>query len=100
MLRRVALVRTDVSEKLSASIIKMTKIGELETTLAITSNWRMLRRFLQEPQGITSQETAFFIVTAAKTSNPATLSFLLFHWLRNTNGGSIATNVFCSVFRH
>jgi hypothetical protein len=29
MLRRVALVRTDVSEKLSASIIRVTRIGEL-----------------------------------------------------------------------
>jgi DNA-binding TFAR19-related protein (PDSD5 family) len=38
MLRRVALVRTDVSEELSASIIRMTKLGELGTTLAVTSN--------------------------------------------------------------
>jgi hypothetical protein len=38
MLRRVALVRTDVSEELSASIIRVTRIGELGTTLAITSN--------------------------------------------------------------
>jgi hypothetical protein len=29
MLRRVALVRTDVSEELSASIIRVTRIGEL-----------------------------------------------------------------------
>jgi hypothetical protein len=28
------------------------------------------RRFLQEPQGVTSQKTPFFIVTAMKTSNP------------------------------
>jgi hypothetical protein len=44
MLRRVALIRTDVSEELSASIIKMTRIGELGTTLAVTSNRRTLRR--------------------------------------------------------
>jgi hypothetical protein len=44
MLRRVALVRTDVSEELSASIIRVTRIGELRTTLAVTSNWRTLRR--------------------------------------------------------
>jgi hypothetical protein len=37
MLRRVALVRTDVSEELSASIIRVTRIGELGTTLAVTS---------------------------------------------------------------
>jgi acetylglutamate synthase len=36
MLRRVALVRTDVLEELSASIIMVTRIGELGTTLAVT----------------------------------------------------------------
>jgi hypothetical protein len=44
MLRRVALVRTDVSEEPSASFIKVTRIGELETTLAATINRRTLRR--------------------------------------------------------
>jgi hypothetical protein len=33
MLRRVALVRTDVSEERSTSIIRVTRIGELGTTL-------------------------------------------------------------------
>jgi hypothetical protein len=37
MLRRGALVRTDVSEELSASFIGVTRIGELGT-LAQTSN--------------------------------------------------------------
>jgi hypothetical protein len=41
-LRGVALVRTDVSEKLSASFIRVTRIGELGTTLAVTSNRRTL----------------------------------------------------------
>jgi hypothetical protein len=44
MLRRVALVRTDVSEEPSASFIRVTRIGELGTTLAATSNRRTLRR--------------------------------------------------------
>jgi hypothetical protein len=44
MLRRVALVRTDVSEELGASFIRVTGIGELGTTLAVTSNRRTLRR--------------------------------------------------------
>jgi hypothetical protein len=39
VLRSVALVRTDVSEELSASIIRVTRIGELGT-LAVTSNRR------------------------------------------------------------
>jgi hypothetical protein len=38
MLGRVTLVRTDVSEELSASIIRETTIGELRTTLAVTCN--------------------------------------------------------------
>jgi hypothetical protein len=38
MLRRVALVRTDVSEELRASFISVTRIGELGTTLDVTSN--------------------------------------------------------------
>jgi hypothetical protein len=38
MLRRVALLRTDVSEKRSASFIRVTRIGEQGTTLAVTSN--------------------------------------------------------------
>jgi hypothetical protein len=37
MLRRVALVRTAVSEALSASFIRVTRIGELGTTLAVSS---------------------------------------------------------------
>jgi hypothetical protein len=90
MLRRVALVITDVSEELSSSFISVTRIGEL-VTLAVTSNRRTLRRntkftdsssplwrrryvppkrrFLQEPHGVTSQKTSFFTVTAVKASN-------------------------------
>jgi hypothetical protein len=44
MLRRAALVRTVVSEEIL---------------------------FLQEPHGVTSQKTSFFIVTAVKNSNHA-----------------------------
>jgi hypothetical protein len=43
-LRRMALVRTDVSEERSASLIKVTRIDELGTTLAVTSNRLPLRR--------------------------------------------------------
>jgi hypothetical protein len=44
MLRRVALVRTDVSEELIVSFIRVTRIGKLRRTLAVTSNRRTLRR--------------------------------------------------------
>jgi hypothetical protein len=46
MLRRVAFVKTDVLEELSASIIRVTRIGELGTTLDVTSNRSTLRRLL------------------------------------------------------
>jgi hypothetical protein len=38
LLRRVALVRTDVSWELSPSSVRVTKIGELGKMLAVTSN--------------------------------------------------------------
>jgi hypothetical protein len=44
MLRRVALVRTYVSEELSASIIRVIRICEVGTTLAVTSNRCTLHR--------------------------------------------------------
>jgi hypothetical protein len=43
LLRRVALVRADVSEELSASFIRVKRIGELGTMLAVI------------PRGISSQ---------------------------------------------
>jgi hypothetical protein len=72
ILRRVALVRTDLSEEPGASFIRVTRIGELGTTQAATSNRRTLRivlilflrsvrRFLHEPHGVTSQKTQFFM---------------------------------------
>jgi hypothetical protein len=44
MLRHVALVRTDISEELSASFIRVSVMSELRTTLAVTSNRHTLRR--------------------------------------------------------
>jgi hypothetical protein len=51
MLRRVALVRTDVSKE---------------------------HRFLQEPHGVTSKKTPFFIITSMKTSNLTFEPYALF----------------------
>jgi hypothetical protein len=45
-LRRVALVRTDVSEEPGASFIRVTRNGELGTTQAATSQLRSVRRLL------------------------------------------------------
>jgi hypothetical protein len=89
MLRRVTLVRTDVQEERSASIITVTRIGVLGT-LAITSNvvpssrflshwwWRRYvppkRRFLQEPHGVTSQKTLELFIS--NTSQKIRINFI------------------------
>jgi hypothetical protein len=54
MLRRVTFLRTDVSEELSASFIRVTRIGELETTLAVTSNRRSVRLLLVTASAVPS----------------------------------------------
>jgi hypothetical protein len=46
MLRRIALVRTDVSEELSACFIRVTRIGELGTLAATLVFLRSVRRLL------------------------------------------------------
>jgi hypothetical protein len=60
MLRRVALERIDVSGKYIASIIRVTGIADRYLPPKC--------QFLEERHGVTSQTTAFFIVTAVKTS--------------------------------
>jgi hypothetical protein len=62
MLRHVTLVRTDVSEELSASFIRVTCIGELGTTLAETSNPRTLMK-----EALSSFETS--VLTRATRRN-------------------------------
>jgi hypothetical protein len=59
MLRHVALVRTDISEERTASIIRVTRIGELGTALAVTSNRHRLRRNTNDDGGVpSSSETS------------------------------------------
>jgi hypothetical protein len=70
MLRRVALVRTDVSEEHSASFIRVARIGELETTLAVTSNRRSVR-VPSSPILVTLTKEA---LSSSETSVPARTS--------------------------
>jgi hypothetical protein len=46
-LRHVALVRANVSGEHIASVIRVKRIGKLETMLEVTSNQRMLQRNTQ-----------------------------------------------------
>jgi hypothetical protein len=71
MLRREDLVRTDVSEELSASFIKVTRIGELGTTLAVISNRRTLRRNTKSLGTSHSQISSVYV--------PLLLSETMFH---------------------
>jgi hypothetical protein len=48
----MAVVRTDVSEDRSASIIKVTRIGKLGTTLAVTSNRRTRLEVYENQQNL------------------------------------------------
>jgi hypothetical protein len=54
MLRRVALIKTDVSEEHSASFIRLTRFGELGTTLAVTSNRGTAKKY-QQREPVASQ---------------------------------------------
>jgi hypothetical protein len=103
MLRRVALVRTDISEECITSIIRVTRIDELGTTLAVTSKWSTLRgntiytiarwffppwlcrRYLPpkrrvwwEPHIVTSQKMAFWMLYCTKTIRDCFNAFPVF----------------------
>jgi hypothetical protein len=71
----VALVRTDVSEELSASFISVTRIGELGTTLAPTSNrntlvfLRSVRRLLVRASVIPSSPILVTLMKEALSSS-------------------------------
>jgi hypothetical protein len=56
----VTLIRTNVFEELSTSIIRVTRIGSSETSV-----------LTKEPHGVTCQKKEFFIATVVKTSNLA-----------------------------
>jgi hypothetical protein len=51
MLRRVALVRTEISGERSASNNRVARIGELGTTLAVTSNRRTINDSCHPDEG-------------------------------------------------
>jgi hypothetical protein len=68
MLRRVVLVRTDVSEELSASIIRVTRSGVLGK-LTVTSNRRTLRRLLVTANVVPSSTVFITLIMEALSSS-------------------------------
>jgi hypothetical protein len=59
LLHRVALVRTDVSEEPCASLIRVTKIGELGTTASVIPSSPILATLMKEV--VSSSETSVLI---------------------------------------
>jgi hypothetical protein len=85
ILRHVALVRTDVSEKRSAPIIKVTRIGELGTTLAVTSNRHSVQRLL---------------VTANVVPSPPILVILMIEALRSSETSVLTKAITRNIPEH
>jgi hypothetical protein len=81
MLRSVATLRTDVSEEISAFLIRVTRIGELCTTLTVTSNrrtqrrnikfvfLRSMRRLLVTASGVSSSPILVTLMKEARSSS-------------------------------
>jgi hypothetical protein len=71
----VALVRTDVSEEIRASFIRVTRIGELGTTPTVTGNRHMLvflrsvRRLLVTASVVTSSQILVTLIKEALSSS-------------------------------
>jgi hypothetical protein len=63
MLRCMTLVRNDNSEERSTSIMRMTRIGELVTTLAATSNRRVTVNVV-----LSSQNLVTLMIQAIRSS--------------------------------
>jgi hypothetical protein len=72
ILRRVAFVRTDISEECVASVISGDKNRRATNNFSSDQQPKHAERnvisILQEPHDVSSEKTAFIIVTAVRTS--------------------------------
>jgi hypothetical protein len=85
MLRRVALVRSDGSEELSASNIRVTRIDELRRTLAVTSNF--------------VPSSPILVTLMMEELSSSEMSVLTIATLRNTPGDAILHTHRCDNFK-
>jgi hypothetical protein len=75
MLRRVARIITDVSEELSAPFIRVTRIDELGTTLAVTSNRSTLRSNVVTASVVPSSPMFVTLMKEALSSSETSVSY-------------------------
>jgi hypothetical protein len=75
MFRRVALVRTDVSQKISASFIRVTRIGELGTILAYLATDARCKEIPSEMVFLRSVRR--LLVTANVPSSPTLITGMM-----------------------
>jgi hypothetical protein len=75
MLRRMVLVRNVVSEELRASFIRVTRIGELGTTLAVTSKLATDAR-CEEIVGILRSVRRLLVTASVFRSSPILVTLM------------------------
>jgi hypothetical protein len=85
MLRRVALVRTEVSEERIAAIIRVTRTGELGTTLAVTTHRSTLRKIVT----VNVRSSAILVTLKMEAIHSSEMSFLTRATWRNNPEDSI-----------
>jgi hypothetical protein len=90
MLRRMALVKSDVSEEPSASIIRVTRIGELETLAATSKRGRLLKVvFLRSVRRL--------LITAKVVPNSPILVTLIMEALRSSETRVLIRATPCNI---
>jgi hypothetical protein len=91
MWRCVELVRTDVLEECSAYIIRVTRIGDIGTTLAVTGNRRSQRRNIIPLTLLFLQNVRRLLVTANIVPSSQILVTLMMEGLHSSETSVLTT---------
>jgi hypothetical protein len=101
MLCHVALVKTDISEQCSTFIIRVTRICEIGTMLAVTSNWHMLHSKCQLLVTANIPSSPILVTLMMKVLHCSEMSFLTRVTQRNIpEDGILHWNLFDNAFNY